>query len=430
MKAGFSKTKITPPLGTRMMGVGDRDMARGCEAIHDDIFVRTLYVEFEDEEVLIMSYDFCFLGRTDADRFKGAIGRELDLRPRQILLATTHSHVGPAIGQWHSAGYREADRLYEQALEKATLQAARDAKYSARDATLWGAQGHSRLPLNRRKLEKGVAKNTPNPGAPVSDELPVCLFKDLKGEPICLLFSIATHPSILRGFEISAEFPGVACDELDEYLGTTASLFLQGMAGDSKPSTIAVDNGWLWEAGWEEAERTGQILAEETIAVLESGLKQVEPEIHTALLEMQWPLEKRDASFYENICANPEEAALQPLWAKRQLEQLEKYGALPESAPILMHGVQLGKTLRLVAIEGEPVSHYAHMTAQEYSEGITFSLGYANGEALYLVTSAMLDEGGMEPISYWEYGFPAPLAKGMESIMQQSLKILRQSGIY
>ena len=42
MKAGFARAKITPPLGTTMMGFGGRDMAHGCDAIHDDMLCRTL----------------------------------------------------------------------------------------------------------------------------------------------------------------------------------------------------------------------------------------------------------------------------------------------------------------------------------------------------------------------------------------------------
>jgi len=41
----------------------------------------------------------------------------------------------------------------------------------------------------------------------------------------------------------------------------------------------------------------------------------------------------------------------------------------------------------------------------------------------------MLDEGGYEAESYWEYGHPAPLAKGMEEILTRALQDLRGQGI-
>ena len=54
MRAGFGKASITPPLGTYMMGFGRRDDAHGCDAVHDEIFVRALYVEHTGEKALIM----------------------------------------------------------------------------------------------------------------------------------------------------------------------------------------------------------------------------------------------------------------------------------------------------------------------------------------------------------------------------------------
>jgi len=44
MKAGLSRAKITPPLGTRLMGTSRRDGVGGCTGVHDDLFVRVLHL--------------------------------------------------------------------------------------------------------------------------------------------------------------------------------------------------------------------------------------------------------------------------------------------------------------------------------------------------------------------------------------------------
>jgi hypothetical protein len=41
----------------------------------------------------------------------------------------------------------------------------------------------------------------------------------------------------------------------------------------------------------------------------------------------------------------------------------------------------------------------------------------------------MLEEGGCEANSYWEYGFPSPLATGIEHILTSGLQELRAHGI-
>ncbi len=111
LTAGFAREKITPPLGTRMMGFGSRDCKQGCQGVHDDVHVRALFLEHKGERVLILAYDLCFVGREEADRFKGALGREFDLLPRQILINTSHNHVSPAVGTWYWAGYLPVSKM-------------------------------------------------------------------------------------------------------------------------------------------------------------------------------------------------------------------------------------------------------------------------------------------------------------------------------
>ena len=144
MKAGFASVNVNPPMGTPLMGFGGRDRDHGCEAIHDDIFVRALYCERDGSAALILGYDMCFVGRVDTDRFKGAIGRRLDLSPARILLNTSHSHVGPMVGTWYDA---HPDPDYVDQLCEATVQAAHEAHAAARQVTVHVGETTSRLPM-------------------------------------------------------------------------------------------------------------------------------------------------------------------------------------------------------------------------------------------------------------------------------------------
>ena len=108
-------------------------------------------------------------------------------------------------------------------------------------------------------------------------------------------------------------------------------------------------------------------------------------------------------------------------------------GPLPNHAPIALQGIQIGENVRLIALEGEPMSTQGKIIEEifpaDIPNGTTFALGYANGEGLYLATTAMLEEGGYESVSYWEFGWPAPLAAGNEKILRDGLEILRAEGI-
>ncbi len=435
MRAGFARVKITPPLGTTMMGFGGRDMEHGCDDVHDDIYVRALFLEQGGEQALILAYDLCFVGREETDRYRGAIGRRIDLSPRQIMLNTSHNHVGPAVGRWYSAGYEPPDVRYLDQLERATVEAAVQAHRDLREVTLWAGVTESALPVNRRrKNEDGRTENRPNPGGLAYDRLPICLLRDEAGETVCLLFSVSAHPSMMSGWSISAEYPGVAMRLLDEHLGGPASLFLQGVGGDAKPLSIGRSADSRWQRGtWELMEEAGGMVAKETVAALGS-LKEVAPQLRAATTEMRWALEPAPpASHFEEMVKGiaPEAQAknVRYLWAKSVLEQLERGETLTTEVPISLQGIQLGEGLRMVGIEGEATAPWGYFIDEFFGGGTTFSLGYCNGTGMYLPNSAMLPEGGYEVISYWEYGYPSPLAPGMEDVVRQGLERLRESGI-
>lgn len=442
MQAGFARADITPPLGSPIMGYGDTSQ-RLAESVHDPLYVRALSVSHGGEEALILSLDLCFIGREESDQFKGVLGRELGLLPRQILISATHSHAAPPSGDYLDLEYVPAPRDYLRQLEAAVVKASKEATSSRREVKIEAGMGKSTLPMNRRQRRGNEIHNGPNPGGPVLDSLPVAVFKDLAGKPVCLLFTISTHVVCMRGRELSADYPGVACDLLDKKLGATCAMFLQGVGGDSRPRPLGEGpdgsprKDWDWNSGWPQAELIGTILAKEVEAAIAKGLKPVEPAVKSALVETFWPLQRLPREKYLEW-SQPRKGAkgetlppgLYEKWAKRWLG-LHDRNQVPDKVSVLFQGVQLGKTLRLVAIEGEPL--HPHGKAIEAfwppASGATFALGYANGEAMYLVTSEMLDEGGYEPVSYWEYGQPAPLAKGLEAARDAGFDRLKTLGV-
>ena len=132
------------------------------------------------------------------------------------------------------------------------------------------------------------------------------------------------------------------------------------------------------------------------------------------MVEMTWPLQApQPREWYESIRDNPDEAKIRRLWAGAVLDDMDD-GKSPESVPLRLQGIRLGDGVRIVAMEGEPVAEWGLRMIAAFADGVTFALGYANGQGMYLPISSMVEEGGYEVVSFWEYGFPAPLAAGME----------------
>jgi hypothetical protein len=177
--------------------------------------------------------------------------------------------------------------------------------------------------------------------------------------------------------------------------------------------------------------QAGKTVAKEVIQCVEAGLTRVEPQLRCGLIDMEWALHPAlDRAGYERIAGDSRVGDIKQRWAKRQIEKLARGWTLPTAAPITLHGVQLGKGLRLVGLEGEAVAGLGLLILDFYKgAGVTFPLGYTDGAQLYLPTEAMLDEGGYEAGSYHEYGWPAGFAKGFERILRDSLSQLRAQGV-
>jgi neutral ceramidase len=432
MKAGYARVNINPALGTAMSGFANRDRARGCEGIHDDLYVRALYLAHEGQSALIMGLDLLFFSREEADRFKGAIGRRLDLAPSQILLNTSHTHTGPKVGTWSYDP--PSDPLYLQELEHAILEVACNAHDAAVEATLWAGCARTTLPISRRLvLPGGKVSWGPEPMGEVCNIVPICLFRDKGGRPISLVFSVSCHPSIMSGYQISAEYPGVAMGVLDASLGRVASLFLQGAGGDAKPRVTAeidTDPPRFRTGTWEDVRVAGTMVADEVLRTLEAGLAPVEPDLKTYTLEMAWPMETLpDRAAYEAVLADSDADRTRRLWAEEKIELLSRGYRVPSSVPITVQGVQLGRGVRMVGVEGELVAGLGNQILDTFADGVTFPLGYSNGAQAYLPTDAMLDEEGYEVASFYEYRQAARFARGIDGQMREALRQLQARGI-
>jgi hypothetical protein len=181
---------------------------------------------------------------------------------------------------------------------------------------------------------------------------------------------------------------------------------------------------------WEDMERVGGIAADEAIGCIDGGLRPVKPLLASAITEVAWPMEpppSRDE--YAAIAAEVGAGEVRRAWAQEIVEALDAGKGLPREVNLTLQGIRIGEGLRIAALEGEAVAGYGTLMCGFYGNGVTFALGYSNGEGLYLPTSPMLDEGGYEVVSFWEYGFPARLAPGFEDILRAGLRRLREAGV-
>ncbi|MBU4496704.1 MAG: hypothetical protein KKG09_01680 [Verrucomicrobia bacterium] len=401
----------------------------GCQSIHDDLHVNALYLTHADKAALILGFDLLFFERQEVDRFKGTIGRHWDLNPDQILLNTSHNHAGPRLTRWNYSG--QAAPAYLDQIAAAILRAVEAAIADARAVTVWGGKTRTQIPVSRRKPDRtGKVQWAPYCNGIICDVLPFCLFQDHTNQVVSLLYSVSCHPSMIRGLDISAEYPGAATRQINARFHTEGAFFLQGAGGDAKPRQIAVGEE-RWRFGtWEEMEAVGVEIAATITMTAQEQLVPITPDLRAVYKETQWPMQDIPSrAAFEVIKNDPDERKERRLWAADMLQRLERTGSLSSYAQVGLHALQIGKNLRLIGFEGELVGELGNLILKAYDCGITFPLGYSNGAVIYLPSSRMIAEGGYEVTSYWEYHHPAPLAPQCDSVVETALNDLKNSGI-
>jgi hypothetical protein len=401
-----------------MEGLGQQG---GIERIHDDLFARALWFAQDDRYLIILSLDLLFFERAVTDRLRGAVARVFDLKVNEVLLNFTHTHAGPRCSEWHYSG--KVDPVYLDKVEQGILDAVAAAERTREPVEIWAGATTTDLPVSRRRVNAaGRAEWLPNPAAEVCRHLPVALFKTRAGAVKSVLFSAACHPSMIYSLDVSAEWPGVAVRWLNEHFQTTGSVFLQGAAGDTKPRHVADPDKWR-PGTWEEMEAAGREVAE---AVARAPFQRIEPDLRISAEETFWPLGPLPTrAELQAVGDHPGRRA----WAADMLRRLDLFGRLPEAVPMTWHVAQLGKGLRVLALECEMVGELGNLILREAPPGVTFPLGYTNGCAIYLPSDRQLPERGYEVDSFWEYHWPAPLAPGIDARLRQLVRSLPAKGI-
>lgn len=409
-----------------MHGYYGRDRDHGCESIRDPLFVRALWLEQGDETVLILGFDLLFFDRTRDDRLRGKISRALGLSSRQIVTNCSHTHAGPMTHVWAGGMFMPMDERYIDRLTDLVVEAATRARDSAVPVKMLVGETTTDMPISRRLPdENGKAQFRPNPDGVVYHNLPMCLFQAVDGRPVCLMFSVACHPSSLFGYEISADYPGMAMGLIDKHLGSECSLFLQGCGGDAKPRTLVQDGAF--RGGPERCDEAGRLVAESVISALDK-LRPVQPDLAALADEVVCDMASLPSREQLDELAEDKDD-LKRECARRWLSVLDHGCEMPSAIPLTVHGVRLAEGVRLVGIEGEAVAELGHVMHDFYGSGLTFPLGYTDGCQLYLPTEQVLREGGYEADSAHEYAWPANFAHGIEDPLRDALSRLRKAGL-
>lgn len=261
LRAGFASAVLSPGPTNPLMGFDFREdhLQPGNDGVHDPLRVRVVVLrQGTNAPHAIVSLDTAVVNTKLAREFRLRVAKALNSDSNRVIVCATHTHSAPCLSTHelpasltHNATVVEATRVYLEDVGRKVVETAVRAaalvfpvRLSCREAALG-------IGYNRRVLTAEGLRNCWSPQewperepGPMPD--PTCTLLMLRqqcGSASFLLWSLGAHPLVLGKTSnvVSADFPGRACQLIEDYVPDSQSLFLLGGAANVHPWVATQD---------------------------------------------------------------------------------------------------------------------------------------------------------------------------------------------
>lgn len=237
LKAGFSRLDVTPPFGADISGYFYRRLANG---ILDPIYLNTVAVSNGTETLVLIASDLIGIRRNYIEKIKAEIAARTGLPEKNILVAALHQHTSCCLADDRDTRLR--DEAYKDVLIRRYGDAAMLAIADLKPAEVGTAALEVAEPIAfvRRYFGEDGAVYT-NPGSKIKivarcsesdNTMRLVRFKRQDANDIALV-NFSTHPDVIGGEALSADWPGFVRKYVEEDLPGVSTVFFTGCQGDS-----------------------------------------------------------------------------------------------------------------------------------------------------------------------------------------------------
>ena len=431
--AGFARTAINPPLGSNIPGYFED---RRVEGVLDDIEANAIAISDGTNSAVLVSLDLVEIKGLSTS-YRNRIASGTGLRPEAVYLACTHTHTGGNVGK-DADSYEicfDSDSAYDEEVGEKLVKVCRAALADMKPAAI--RIGRTECPgisfIRRYRMKDGSSRTNPGVNCPdvvapigdADDEVQIVRFVR-SGAPEILLVNFQTHPDVIGGCRISADWPGFTRRILERALddGTVCVLF-NGAQGDSNHVNIHPDPEAERLGKYARSRRIGRALAGAVLGAhgqcrpVEAGA------VRCAVREIALPLRERNAA---------ELAAAEADWAlfkSGRGKEIKGHGRLVEAArivrianepdeiPFPVSAIAVGDALCFTGLPCEPFTEIGRNVKKRSPFRMTVFTCLTNGSFGYLPTAEGCTGMSYESIST----IFAPAAAGVATSAQ--LDILR-----
>ena len=366
LKAGVAKVEITPAEVKDFTVSGHTRVVNG---VRDPLRAGVLVLDDGETKAAIVTLDVIGAWDEMVLQARSEIERRSGVPAANTMVCASHNHSGP--------GWSENPGWAAEVIRKLG-DAAAEAVKGMRVVSVGMAEDRIGFGINRRKTIDGRAVVRLNPEGPNDPRVKVLRFDDGRSlTPMAILMHAVCHPCFFtwgdkgsmpypRGFpKMTADFPGEAQTFVESiYAGKTASMFVQGCAGDIRPNLPGYPYRCADEADiqWAGRDLGGAV-------------------VRAAAYSMTREQLATRATYYQVRVAS---------------ERVELPGKEKPVVAELM-AMKVGPYLMLT-MPGEPMVEYGFKLEKAIADrAIPLVIGYANGNIGYIATAESHGTGGYEP---------------------------------
>jgi len=410
LKAGFSRVDVTPPLGTYISGYFRERYAKG---VLDPIQLNALAFSDGKETDLIIIADLIGVDRITCDALREEIAAATGVKKDHIMLTALHQHTSYAFLDMHFKKARgeqivPTDAAYCAMLHLRYCDVARMALDDMRDATLGFASEETaeQIAFIRRYYMKDgtVATNPFNREheiermcEPADNTVRLLRFKREGANDIALV-NFCTHPDVIGGEYLSADWPGFVRRYVEKDLEDVSCLLLNGVQGDSNHIDFINKN---MPKSYEHSAHMGRVISDVVLKLWNKTAIEDAPCVDGAIEVVINQTRTEGAERYDECCKFLEDyyagrLSYKPTGAELGgAGRIKRLRAAPAFQQIPVTVLRLGK-FSFVGFGGEPFTHYAVAVREACPDVTVISACCCNGYEGYLPTAKALTEGGYE----------------------------------
>jgi hypothetical protein len=419
--AGVAEGKITPPVGTHLVGFAARPGP--STGIHDDLFVRALVVSRNNTVIALVEADLVEVSKEAVVKIRDEVSRQTAISPEQMLISATHTHGGPEL----KGGY--GDFFVRTAVDTVVRawQSRQPALIGATTTTHRGWVG-----MNRRHLESGFS--------PIDKQVSILKICDVQGRLQAILYNYSCHPACLGpdNLLVTADWPCYVADKIRSKLGESVKvLYFQGTEGDVNTgysaglSSIGVS---IPTRTYAYAQELGEILADAIVARIpdmalqsdgpleaQHGKVNIEYYIPSTVVDADSRLEQaraalRRAREQKALQSQIDDARVAVSFAENNRQRIEdNLNAGQREYAAEIQAFRIGDA-GFVSFPGEFFVEIGLAVKQRSPLHPTFLLGLANDSVGYIPTPESYPEGGYE-VSVARFG-PSTAGRWEEAAMR------------